>query len=96
MNRQRTKSGTFARHTKLTHKSELCKRSLPCANASGTHPASLDKGFQSILQDEGHTYNNRIAKSGGRHYSASAVVPLISLSYRGDRILLSYKCYLRQ
>jgi len=34
----RTKSGTFARHTKPTHKSQPCKRACLVPTLPGTHP----------------------------------------------------------
>ena len=44
--------GAQSRHTKPT-----LQKSLPCSNASGTHPATLDNtDFYLTNQDEGRTY----------------------------------------
>ncbi len=51
--------GTQSRHINPT-----LQKSLPCANASGTHPTSVDKYFSVTDQDEGRTHNKGFAKMG--------------------------------
>jgi hypothetical protein len=61
---QRTKSGTFARHTKPTHEKPTLQKSLPCANAQAT----LCGWTQSHIVDdrgEGRTYNKAVWQYGG-------------------------------
>jgi len=52
------------------------QKSLPCADASGTHPASLDTVFILTHQDEGRTYNMGIAKMQADVSRVSTVVIL--------------------
>ena len=54
---QRTKSGTFARHTKQTHKSQPCKRACLVPTLLGHTLLRWTKAFNSTHPDEGHTYN---------------------------------------
>jgi len=54
---QRTKSGTFARHTKPTHKSQPCKRACLVPTLPGHTLPRWTHTFNSSYQDEGRTYN---------------------------------------
>jgi len=58
---QRTKPGTFARHTNPTHKSQPCKRACLVPTLPGHTLLRWAHTFSSTHQDEGRTYS-RVSK----------------------------------
>ena len=73
---QRTKSGTFARHTKPTHKSQPCKRACLVPTLPGHTLPRWTHTFNSSYQDEGRTYNREFAAMLADEY----ILSFISLS----------------
>ena len=63
------------KHICKAHKSDTQKltlqKSLPCANASGTHSASLDTEQNTTDREEGRTHNMGFAKMGADGSSVS-------------------------
>ena len=73
---QRTKSGTFARHTKPTHKSQPCKRACLVPTLPGHTLLCWTHTFNSSYQDEGRTHNREFAAMLADEY----ILSFISLS----------------
>ena len=73
---RRTKSGTFARHTKPTHKSQPCKRACLVPTLPGHTPPRWTQTFNSSYQDEGRTHNREFAAMLADEY----ILSFISLS----------------
>ena len=57
-------SGTFARNTKPTHKSQPCKRAYLVPTLPGHTLPRWTQTFNSSYQDEGRTHNAGLAKCG--------------------------------
>ena len=79
MTSQRTKSGTFARHTKPTHKSQPCKRACLVPTLPGHTLHRWTHSFNLTNQDEGRTYNMSIAKMQADGSRVSTVVILLGV-----------------
>jgi len=80
---QRTKSGTFTRHTKPTHKSQPCKRACLVPTRAclvptlpGHTPPRWTQTLNSSYPDEGRTHNREFAAMLADEY----ILSLISLS----------------
>ena len=71
-----TKSGTFARHTKPTHKSQPCKRACLVPTLPGHTLPRWTHTFNSSYQDEGRTHNREFAAMLADEY----ILSFISLS----------------
>jgi hypothetical protein len=75
---QRTKSGTFARHTKPTHKSQPCKRACLVPTLPGHTLLRWTHTFNSSYQDEGRTYNIGVVRhpiEHPKHIQTSMTLP---------------------
>ena len=69
------------RHICKAHKgdtqNQTLQKSLPCSNASGTHPTSLDTYFQFDKPERRATYNKGIAKMQADGSRVSTTVSLL-------------------
>ena len=91
---QRTKSGTFARHTKPTHKSQPCKRACLVPTLPGHTLPRWTHTFNSSYQDEGRTHNMGFGVIGaGRCYLHQQ--PHGSFSSGWTFFNLAFSCYLQ-